>query len=251
MAQQNGTPGAPQLLSGGAAAAQPQAPPAAAPQPPQPPQPPAADQANGAGSGAPRGPLIGRAGFLHISESLKKDGPDRTIADMQRLHGLSHPLCRPLLELTDHLQLAARQRSAVGAAAAASAANDARQAALAAREEEEVQGRLEALLGASFAYLGMPELKQIPLEVLNSMERVPAPFLKLLAEDREVFNSLPQRVKQQVWEYDKGLLQSVAIETIATYKYEAATLLSCLDMRQFAAAPAAARPCRRGRAGAA
>jgi hypothetical protein len=30
------------------------------------------------------------------------------------------------------------------------------------------------------------------------MERVPAPFLKLLAEDREVFNSLPQRVKQQV-----------------------------------------------------
>jgi hypothetical protein len=36
-----------------------------------------------------------------------------------------------------------------------------------------------------------------------------------------------------VWEYDKGLLQSVAIETIATYKYEAATLLSCLDMRQF------------------
>jgi hypothetical protein len=105
MAQQNGTPGAPQLLSGGAAAAQPQAPPAAAPQPPQPPQPPAADQANGAGSGAPRGPLIGRAGFLHISESLKKDGPDRTIADMQRLHGLSHPLCRPLLELTDHLQV--------------------------------------------------------------------------------------------------------------------------------------------------
>jgi hypothetical protein len=58
-------------------------------------------------------------------------------------------------------QLAARQRSAVGAAAAASAANDARQAALAAREEEEVQGRLEALLGASFAYLGMPELKQV------------------------------------------------------------------------------------------
>jgi hypothetical protein len=71
------------------------------------------------------------------------------------------------------------------------------------------------------------------MEVLNSMERVPAPFLKSLAEDREVFSSLPQKVKQQVWEHDKGLLQSVAIETIATYKYESATLLSCLDMRQF------------------
>lgn len=58
-------------------------------------------------------------------------------------------------------QLAARQHSAMGAAAVAGAANDARQAAQAAREEEEVQGRLEALLGASFPYLGMPELKQV------------------------------------------------------------------------------------------
>jgi hypothetical protein len=76
-------------------------------------------------------------------------------------------------------------------------------------------------------------IAQVPLEVLNSMERVPAPFLKSLAEDRGVFSTLPQKVKQQVWEHDKGLLQSVAIETIATYKYESATLLSCLDMRQF------------------
>lgn len=54
--------------------------------------------------GAPR-LLIGRTGYVAIAESLKKNGPDKTIADMQRLHGLAHPLCRPLLELTDHLEV--------------------------------------------------------------------------------------------------------------------------------------------------
>ena len=58
-------------------------------------------------------------------------------------------------------QLASRQRAAAAAAAAAAAGNDARGAAQAARDEEEVQGRLEALLTASFAYLSIPELKQV------------------------------------------------------------------------------------------
>ena len=192
-----------------------------------------------------------------MRDRLKADGPAKAIADMQEQHGLRLPLCRPLLRLMDHLgvprrechehvlerarallldrvrALAARQAAAARAGAAAAAAGDARGAAAAARDEEHAQSRLEALLAAAFPYLGLPELRAVPLEVLACMERVPAPFLKLLAEDREVFALLPQRVKQQVWEHDKGLLQSVAIETIATYKYEAATVVSCLDMRPF------------------
>lgn len=39
---------------------------------------------------------------------------------------------------------------------------------------------------------------QVPIEVMNAMSRVPAPFLKQLAEEREIFNELPQAVKQQV-----------------------------------------------------
>jgi len=57
-----------------------------------------------AGTGTHR-PLIGRAGFTHISESLKKNGPDKTISDMQRAYGMAHPLCPPLLEFTDHLEV--------------------------------------------------------------------------------------------------------------------------------------------------
>lgn len=39
---------------------------------------------------------------------------------------------------------------------------------------------------------------QVPIEVMNAMTRVPAPYLKQLAEEREIFNELPPAVKQQV-----------------------------------------------------
>jgi hypothetical protein len=41
-------------------------------------------------------------------------------------------------------------------------------------------------------------LRQVPIEVMNSMTRVPAAYLKQLAEEREIFNKLPAAVKQQV-----------------------------------------------------
>jgi hypothetical protein len=39
---------------------------------------------------------------------------------------------------------------------------------------------------------------QVPIEVMHSMARVPAAYLKQLAEEREIFNELPPAVKQQV-----------------------------------------------------
>jgi hypothetical protein len=41
-------------------------------------------------------------------------------------------------------------------------------------------------------------LLQVPIEVMSCMSHVPAPYLKQLAEDREIFNELPPAVKQQV-----------------------------------------------------
>jgi hypothetical protein len=41
-------------------------------------------------------------------------------------------------------------------------------------------------------------LLQVPIEVMSCMSHVPAPYLKQLAEDREIFNELPAAVKQQV-----------------------------------------------------
>lgn len=39
---------------------------------------------------------------------------------------------------------------------------------------------------------------QVPIDVMASMTRVPAAYLKQLAEERQIFNELPPAVKQQV-----------------------------------------------------
>lgn len=49
-----------------------------------------------------------------------------------------------------------------------------------------------AAVGVGFCLL------QVPIEVMDTMSHVPAPYLKQLAEDREIFNALPAAVKQQV-----------------------------------------------------
>lgn len=69
-----------------------------------------------------------------------------------------------------------------------------------------VQGSLYKHDPTSFVLLGISllrtpccaVLRQVPIEVMNSMTRVPAAYLKQLAEEREIFNKLPAAVKQQV-----------------------------------------------------
>ncbi len=51
---------------------------------------------------------------------------------------------------------------------------------------------------ASFSFIGIPDLRAIPLAVLNRLEPVPATFLKQLANDRELFGELPDSVQRQV-----------------------------------------------------
>ncbi len=58
--------------------------------------------------------------------------------------------------------------------------------------------KLVVLLEASFAYIGLPQLRDIPLAVLGRLHPVPAAFLKQLATDKELFHELPHNVQQEV-----------------------------------------------------
>ena len=58
--------------------------------------------------------------------------------------------------------------------------------------------KLTQLLELSFAYVGLPRLRDIPLAVLGRLQPVPAAFLKQLATDQELFQDLPLNVQQEV-----------------------------------------------------
>ena len=57
---------------------------------------------------------------------------------------------------------------------------------------------LQMLLSASFPYVGIPELRDIPLAVLAQLHPVPPEFLKQLANDKDLFADLPSGVQSQV-----------------------------------------------------
>ncbi len=51
---------------------------------------------------------------------------------------------------------------------------------------------------ASFPYIGIADLRAVPLAVLDRLQPVPATFLKQLAGDKELFVELPAGVQRQV-----------------------------------------------------
>lgn len=57
---------------------------------------------------------------------------------------------------------------------------------------------LQLLLTFSFPYVGVPELRDIPLAVLGQLQPVPPDFLTQLATDKELFADLPSTVQIQV-----------------------------------------------------
>jgi hypothetical protein len=65
----------------------------------------------------------------------------------------------------------------------------------------------------------------VPVDVMASMTRVPAAYLKQLAEEREIFNELPPAVKQQV-----GHLTHIGLQLLCQHMhavtYEACNLSS-------------------------
>lgn len=56
---------------------------------------------------------------------------------------------------------------------------------------------LQLLLASSFPYVGVPELRDIPLAVLGQLQPVPPDFLLQLSKDKELFADLPSTVQIQ------------------------------------------------------
>ncbi|KAG2423654.1 hypothetical protein HXX76_015171 [Chlamydomonas incerta] len=203
----------------------------------------------GGGGGRELPPLaIGGEGKDMVHEILAAAGPGG-IAQVQEACLLPHPLVRHLLGMCEVLEVSrgeahkavlqrAKERllgrvaaldgksSGGGGGGGGGAASD--------------KARLERLLAASFTYLGMAEMREVPLAVMERLERVPAQHLKQLAADTEVFKILPPGVQRQVWEYDKNLLQADALPLVGAYKYETATYMRGLAQDEFLPAVTAA-----------
>lgn len=64
---------------------------------------------------------------------------------------------------------------------------------------------LVTVLQASFSYVRIPALREIPLAVLARLHPVPAAYLKQLAEDTDLFGELPLNVQQQVCVPKRGI----------------------------------------------
>ena len=59
------------------------------------------------------------------------------------------------------------------------------------------QGTLLSLLDASFPYIGIEELKAVPLTVFAHMTPVPSSYLKQVSRDMGMFRQLPVEVQRQ------------------------------------------------------
>lgn len=68
------------------------------------------------------------------------------------------------------------------------------------------------VLEASFSYIKLPELRAVPLAVLNRLNPIPAAILKQLSDDPELFDTLPAGVQPQVLPRARRSLQCEACD---------------------------------------
>ena len=82
------------------------------------------------------------------------------------------------------------------------------------------QGNLLSLLQASFPFIGIEELKRIPLTILERLSPVPANYLKLISRDLSIFRQCSLKVQRQVWAMDKGTLRKHLSSVLDSYGEE-------------------------------
>jgi len=166
-------------------------------------------------------PIIGNVGQEFVQSALSND-PIAGINEIQARASLADPRCRPLLGLlhqlgvnrTDSHRYIVQQSIEV----------------LLSRIPSLPGERLLSLLEETFPYITIPDLRAIPLAVLDRLRPVPSTFLKQLAADREIFWELPIGVQRQAWELDKKLLRTHALSLLSAYTYETATWVQALNM---------------------
>ncbi|GAB4814531.1 hypothetical protein N2152v2_001577 [Parachlorella kessleri] len=184
-------------------------------------------------AGRTQTPLVGSAGQEYVQASepcdrfgrcvtLSTNDPQSAIGDIQARGALQDPRCRPLLGLLDQLGMCRAESHRY--------VLEGGKKELLARIAAMQPDKLLTLLELSFPFVGISDLRAIPLAVLDRLQPVPATFLKQLSTDRELFGELPLGVQRQVWELDKKLLQSHALPLVWGYTYETATVIRALDM---------------------
>ena len=97
------------------------------------------------------------------------------------------------------------------------------------RIEAMPQGTLLSLLDASFPYIGIEELKAIPLAALEHLKPVPSSYLKQISRNVELFRQLPVEVQRQCWELRGELLRRHTAPALTAYAEETATTMRNLD----------------------
>jgi len=167
-------------------------------------------------------PLIGAEGQGFVQTALSTADPARAIAEIQERGAMRDPRCKPLLDLLDQLGLA---RSESHFTVMKRARDE-----LLSRIPTLSPEKLLRLLEATFSFIGISELRAVPIAVLDRLRPVPATFLKQLAVDREVFWELPPSVQRQTWELDRKLLQLHSVSLLSAYTYETATWMQGLNM---------------------
>lgn len=166
-------------------------------------------------------PLIGNVGQEFVQSALSND-PIAGINEIQARASLADPRCRPLLGLLHQLGVNRTEshryivQQSIGV--------------LLSRIPSLPGERLLSLLEETFPYITIPDLRAIPLAVLDRLRPVPSTFLKQLAADREIFWELPIGVQRQAWELDKKLLRTHALSLVSAYTYETATWVQALNM---------------------
>ena len=91
------------------------------------------------------------------------------------------------------------------------------------------QGSLWSLLDASFPYIGIEELKIVPLTVFKHMSPVPSSYLKQVSREMSIFRQLPTEVQRQCWALDAQLLRRHASPSIVAYGEELETTRANMD----------------------
>lgn len=166
--------------------------------------------------------LIGNTGKEFVRDSLEKGRPIEAVPLIQEKAAFKNATCRPLLGFLDQLGVRRKESHEY-------VLNRALESILK-KIPNLSTDKLVGLLEETFPFIGIHQLRSVPLAVLDRLHPIPVPFMKQLAMDNEVFWDLPSRVQRQVWTLDKNLLRRHALSLIAEYKYEEGTWRQGLNM---------------------
>jgi hypothetical protein len=119
-------------------------------------------------------PMIGEDGGEFVGRMLAESHPQQAIKEIQEKCALQQPICSPLLGLVEKM--------GITKTAAHLAILKAAKVALLTRVPNLDRVSLERLLRESFSYLPISDLREVPIAVMEQLQKVPSNFLKDLAK---------------------------------------------------------------------